>query len=881
MDYKKILNRPARFTYQEAYNDSLKYFNGDDLAASTFVSKYALKDPGVKGDANFVETNPSYMHDRLAAEFARIDCQYNNEDVNSNYWKGQFNIYREAFHQFKKIVPQGSPMFGIGNRFVNVSLSNCVVVESPEDTISSIFDAGKDLANLFKRRCGVGIDISNLRPDGAVVNNSAGSSTGAWSFANHYSEVTRQIGQLGRRGALMVTIDTTNPDCDRFTTMKQDLTYCTGANVSLKVEDNFMKAVESDDYWVMKHPANLDHENLIENHPGEWVESPEETDQEGRVVKLKSEYYVSSTLNKKFVIRRFKAQEFWALVTECARNTAEPGIIFWDNYNANLPACEYDDFKSVCVNPCSEISLSPYDSCRLASLNLVGFVDNPYTDKSKFNMSKWKDYVKLGMRIMDNVVDLEIECLDNIVNVVDTKDEIELWNKLKTAAINGRRTGLGTHGLADCLASLGIQYDSEEGLKQINSIYKALRDAAYEASVELAEERGAFPHWDWETEKENVFLKRLPKALYERMAKSGRRNISLLTNAPTGSVSIVSQTSSGIEPVFMNFYTRRKKINANDKDTRVDFVDQNKDKWQEYPVFHHGVLRYLELHNEILEEWKELESSNPPTKWAELVQEILPEYFVTSQNIDPLMRVKLQGTIQKYVDHGLSSTINLPKTTQSEVIADIYMASWKEGLKGVTVYVDGSRSGVLVDASASNKSTRNGDVIVETEAPTRPKTLPCDIHRASVNGKYWTVFVGKLDGKPYEVFGGSSEFVEIPRRRTEGEITKRKIERDGKKKTVYDIFIGEDDDQIEIKDVANNFKDKEYAWATRQLSLSLRHGVPVNFIVEQLRRSNESQLTHFSKAIARVLAKYTHHDEEEGDSLMSENGFYCKSGNCE
>jgi len=642
----------AKYTSDEVSQASLDYFHGDELAASTFTSKYALRQTLDDGP-HFAELTPDDMHDRLAREFARVDAKYPNSRP--------VERFREAMDRFRYIVPQGSPMYGIGNHYVKVSLSNCVVVESPEDNLSGIMETGKDLANLFKRRCGVGVDISSLRPDGAPVSNAAGTSTGAWSFADYFSHVCRMVGQHGRRGALMITMDVRHPDIQKFVTMKRDLSKVTGANISVMLKDEFMHAIEADADWVCRWPVDAAPENAS---------------------------FVSTV----------KARDLWKLINESAVQCAEPGLLFWDNYLNNLPAECYPRFKTICVNPCAEIALSAYDSCRLISQNLRNFVRKPFTPEAYFDFSLFEEYTRLGMRMMDDMVDIEIEHLTEIIDCVDEPEEKVLWGKLRDSAVNGRRTGLGCHGLGDTLARLRLRYDSDQALEIVDRIFERFRNSAYDESINLAIERGPFPEFDWDTEKDCAFIRRLPLEMQDRMAVHGRRNISLLTMAPTGSVSILSQSSSGIEPVFMNFYTRRKKVNPSDANARVDFVDQNGDKWEEFPVFHHNVSDYLHTDREALARWEHIERTVEKRNWAAAITEILPDYFVTAMEIDPRRRVEIQGVIQRYLDHGIASTINMPAGTTVQQGQELYYMAWKHGLKGVTIYVDGSRSGVLVGA---------------------------------------------------------------------------------------------------------------------------------------------------------------------------------------
>lgn len=879
----KIKNRAPQFSMQEVESASLDYFNGDHLASTVFASKYALRDNNIasleQGDEpkQFVEDTPDAMHDRLANEFAIKDAKYNNALP--------YETFREALNRFKYIVPQGSPMYGIGNPYVKVSISNCVVVDYPKDNISGIMETGKDLANLFKRRCGVGVALDSLRPLNAIVSNSAGTSTGAWSFANYYSEVCRMIGQNGRRGALMLTMNVLHPDIPQFIVMKRDTSRVTGANVSVMLTDEFMKAVENDEDWVCRWPLQTDVESVLEKG-GNWQEYDAEPHLNQPIAYKK---WVPTKRNKDVVLVSYKASELWHLINESAVMCAEPGLLFWDNYGNNLPANSYDEFRLVCVNPCAEIGLSPYDSCRLTSLSLKGFVLNPYTKEACFDYETFNAMTRLGMRIMDNIVDLEIDYLTRIIDSCDEPEEKVLWGKLRNAAERGRRTGLGMHGLADALACLNLRYDSDEALAEVEKISEAFCVAAYDASVDLAIERGAFPAFNWETEKDCLFIKRLPQWLQDKMAKHGRRNISLLTIAPTGSVSIVSQTSSGLEPVFSNFYTRRRKINPSDVGTRVDFTDQSGDKWQEYPVFHYNVQQYLIATNK-MEEWKKIEETVPAKNWGEELNKILPDWFVTAPEIDARRRVEIQGCIQKWIDHGISSTINMPKGTTVEQGQELYMLAWKHGLKGVTIYVDGSRSGVLVNISDTKDVSTD---IIEAKCPKRPAELPCDIHHVKVNGIDWIAVVGLLNGVPYEIFGGAKEQIDIPRKIKNGRISKRKCEKTNAKgrTACYDLIIGEGEDEWKIKDIAVSFENGNYAAQTRMISLSLRHGVPVQFVAEQLSRDLESDFHSFSRVMARVLKQYvvdgatgSEKCPNCGDKMRFENGCVicpnCGEGKC-
>lgn len=781
---KYVTDVTTIYTADEALETTREYFGGDELAASAVVNKYLLKNR----DGKLLENSPDQMHQRLAREFARMEAKYGGDRALS------YDDIYARLKNFKQIIPQGSPMYGIGNNYAIVSLSNCVVVADPEDDISSIVNQGKDLANLFKRRCGVGLDISKLRPEHTPVSNSAGTTTGAWSFADFYSYICRMIGQNGRRGALMITIDVRHPDIEKFIAMKQDLTKVTGANISVKIRDDFMEAVEADDDFMLRWPVDSDDPKIT------------------HIV---------------------KAKDIWNQIVHSATTTAEPGLMMWDNILKELPAQCYADvgFNTVTTNPCGEIPLSPYDSCRLIAINLTTFVVNPYTDNAYFDFAAWRGCVEDAMRLSDDLVELETEKLTAILTkVADTPDETELWTKMIQACQDGRRTGLGTLGLGDTMARLGLVYASDAAIKMTGDIYEAFKSSAYMESVRLAEERGAFPVWDWKKEKDNAFIQRLPTEIKDRMKKSGRRNISILTNAPTGTSSICAQVSSGIEPIYKVHYVRRKKINHDDTETEADFVDEMGDRWKEFPIFHHDVKAYWKIQ-------------------GECAVEDLPEYFIDAEDIDWERRVDMQAAIQQHIDHSISSTINLPKGTGEDVIDMIYRRAWKVGLKGVTAYVDGSRDGVLV----AKKTEKKDAGIVYMDAPKRPLVLPCEIHRASVKGEGWLILIGMLNGQPYEVFGGQAEYLDIPEKYTTGSLIKNP------RKTVnarYDLKFGEEGHETTLKNVLKWFENPDHGTLTRFVSMSLRHGTPTQYIVEQLQKNDNENLWSFSKVLARVLKKH-------------------------
>ena len=596
------------------------------------------------------------------------------------------------------------------------------------------------------------------------------------------------IGQNGRRGALMISMDVRHPDIEKFITMKHDLTKVTGANVSIKISDDFMEAVEANEDFTLRYPVDS------------------------------SEPKYSRTI---------KASELWQTIIASATKTAEPGLLMWGNVQKYLPAESYadDGFKTLTTNPCGEIPLSAYDSCRLISINLKNFVKNKFEDDARFDFKHFKKVVTSAMRLSDDLVELEIEKLQNIINVCDTPDEKELWTNLLNACINGRRTGLGTHGLADAIACLRLSYDSDDALKIIERIYKTLKISAYTESARLSDERGSFPVFNWDKERKNNFIQNLPKELQLLIAQCGRRNISILTNAPTGSVSIMSQTSSGLEPVFRNRYTRRRKLSHNEDDIKPDFVDDLGDKWLEYEVFHHNVQEFFDLYG----------------------SDVVPSFFIESDQIDWQRRVDVQSVIQKHIDHSISSTINLPKDISTDIVGDLYFQGWKAGLKGITVYVEGSRSGVLISELETDAR------FPHHTATKRPTELPCTIHHATIEGEKWVVLVGIFDNKPYEVMGGLSTYVEIPTKYKEGTLIKHPRKTMNSK---YDLKFGENGDEIIIKDIVKVFDNPNHSAFTRLISLGLRHGANIQYVVEQLYKDRDSDMFSFAKCIARVLKSH-------------------------
>jgi ribonucleoside-diphosphate reductase alpha chain len=613
------------------------------------------------------------------------------------------------------------------------------------------------------------------------------------------------IGQNGRRGALMISMNVNHPDIETFIEIKRDLTKLIGANVSVKITDDFMMAVKNDEEYTLS-----------------W----------------------SSKDGSKSVERTVKAKDIWSKIVNSATKTAEPGILMWDNITKNLPAHEYEGFKTRTTNPCGEIPLSAGDSCRLISVNLSNFVLNKFSSEAYFDFEAFQTATKAAMRMCDDLVELEIEKINGIMSSCDTEDEKILWSKLLVAAENGRRTGLGTHGLADCMANLCLKYDEDDSIKMMSKIYTAFRNSAYTESINLAKERGSFPVYDKNVECENMFIARLPDEIKSEMEKHGRRNISILTNAPTGSVSIMSQTSSGIEPTFKNVYIRRRKLNHNEN-IEHDFVDELGDKWVEYKTYSHNVRDYLKKFD---------------------TQEI-PSYFVEADSIDWVKRVKVQSVIQENVDHSISSTINLPAGTTSDTVSELYLRGWELGLKGITVYVDGSRSGVLI---SDKKEDSAG--FPQYTAPKRPSGLNCDVHKIKVGGDDWVLLVGLMDGKPYEVIGGLSNYVNLPTKYTSGTLVKNSRKT---RSARYDLILGEGSEEIVVKDIVKIFDNPDNEVLKRMISLSLRHGASINYVVEQLKKDKNSSMFGFNKCIARVLKKYI----QDGTKASSEHCPSCESKN--
>ncbi|GIV27047.1 MAG: ribonucleoside-diphosphate reductase, adenosylcobalamin-dependent [Bacteroidia bacterium] len=798
-------NYSKPYSYSDVFNNTLEYFGGDELATNTWISKYCLKDS--KG--LYYELTPDDMHKRMAKEFARIERKYKqvNKTISEKYKLVQNIIddeqyIYELFKNFKYVVPQGSVMSALGNPFMIASLSNCVVLPEIYDSYGGIFYTDQQLAQLFKRRCGVGIDISSLRPANAPVSNAAGTTSGAVSFMERFSYTTREVAQNGRRGALMITMDVAHPDIFEFVTIKQDLKKVTGANVSVRLSDEFMKAVEEDKEFTLRWP----------------IDAP----------------------NPKFT-KTIKARELWNTIIKCAHNTAEPGLIFWDRQHYYSTSSVYPGFKNISTNPCSEIAMQGGDSCRLMALNLFSFVENPFTKQASFNYKKFEQVVYYAQRLMDDLVDLELESIERILKKVESdpepdfiKDvEIRTWKLLYETGKKGRRTGLGFTGLADCLAALNLKFDSDEALATVDKIMRTKLRNEFESSIDMAVERGKFEAFDTKYEEQSEFIQMMKKEspdVVERMMKVGRRNISISTVAPTGTLSILTQTSSGIEPVFLLSYKRRKKVNPSDKNARIDFVDSLGDAWQEFDVYHPKLKLWMEITGE-----KDITKS--------------PYYGSTAPEIDWIKRVQLQAVVQKYTTHSISSTINLPSDVSVDKVGEIYLQSWKMGLKGITVYRDGSRTGVLVSADDSKKKETN-------ISPKRPKSLEAEVVRFQNKNEKWIAVVGILNNKPYEIFTGKAEDAfSLPNYVTKGWVIKVTNE-DGTKR--YDFQYNDKDGyKVTIEGLSRSF-DKEYWNYAKLISGILRQGMPLPQVVELVESLNfyDDNINSWKYGVARALKKF-------------------------
>lgn len=828
----------------------LEYFKGDELAASTWRNKYAADG----------EQTPDDTHRRLAKEFARVENNYdwdmpNNKAMKlSNYGYQRPNLDEEAIYQlfkdFKYIIPGGSVMSGCGTGAL-VSLSNCFVIGSPKDSYSEIMKTRSQQAQLMKRRGGVGYDLSQLRPRGARVNNAAKSSTGAASFMDVCSDITNEVAQNGRRGALMLSMSINHPDIEEFITKKQDLTKVTGANISVKVTDEFMQAVMEDKDYILRFP--VDNDMTLYN----YYIGHEATLEYGKL-------YQNSIFG---FIKKVKARELWNTLMHCAWNTAEPGIMFEGAMHNYSPDGVYPDFKMVGTNPCGEIPMGPFDSCRLIHINLASYIVNPFTDKAHIDEELLYMHSYEAMRLADDLVDLEIEAVDRIINTVknDTDDtEFKLWSRIKEIATQGRRAGLGFTGLADAIAMLGLKYDSDGGINQVKQLMKVMFKGQLDSNIDMAIERGAFPSWDENKEfyhtgyeSENQWYKVLSKDFpseFRRMLLQGRRNISWSTVAPTGTVSIMAGTSSGIEPVFMPFYQRKRKCMS--ESDRVDYVDKVGEKYTLFTVVHPNLKRWAietmnysesEVNEWSLGVWKEV--------WKES-----PYYGSTAPEIDWRQRVKLQGVVQKYITHSISSTVNLAKETTEEEIADIYIEAWKQGLKGITIYRDGCREGVLTQVEKPK-------TIEGRQAPKRPKELEADAYLIKAKGEQFIILVGMLDGKPYEIFAFR------PRNPISFKPHKGIITKVSKMHYSFtsDIF------HIDNLELAN--ENVEENAATLYSSMLLRHGVNIKYIVKTAKKVNDN-ISSFSSAMCRVLSKYIPNEEIKGEVCPDCGGTLVREGGC-
>lgn len=823
--------QPSTYTQEDAFEASIKYFKGDDLAARVWINKYALKD----SEGNLYELTPNDMHRRIAKEVARVETRYPNPLSEETI----FDLIKD----FKYIVPQGSPMAGIGNPYQIASLSNCFVIgnEGDSDSYGGIMKIDQEQVQLMKRRGGVGHDLSHIRPKGSPVKNSALTSTGIVPFMERYSNSTREVAQDGRRGALMLSVSINHPDSEDFIDAKLEQGKVTGANVSVRIDDEFMKAVKANSTYTQKYPI--------------------------------------FSQNPKFS-KTIEANKIWKKIVHNAWKSAEPGILFWDTIiNESVPDCYADlGYKTVSTNPCGEIPLCPYDSCRLLAINLFSYVENPFTDKATFNFELFKKHIHIAQRIMDDIIDLELEKIDAIIAKIDEDPEVDevkaternLWFNIQKKAKEGRRTGIGITAEGDMLAALGIKYGSKKGNDFSVEVHKTLGIEAYRASVYAAKDRGAFAIFDAEREKNNPFIQRLKEAddkLYYEMLEHGRRNIALLTIAPTGTTSLMTQTSSGIEPVFMPVYKRRRKVNPNDKNVRVDFVDELGDSWEEYVVFHHRFKQWMEVNGfEVSDDYDQKELDAMVKK--------SPYYKATSNDVDWMSKVSMQGAVQKWVDHSISVTINLPNDATEELVGQLYLEAWEAGCKGVTVYRDGSRSGVLI----SNEEKKDEEQEALTTFPTkRPQVLEADVVRFQNNKEKWIAFIGLIEGKPYEVFTGladDEDGILIPRWANKGLIIKNRNE-DGTSR--YDFqYKNIRGYKTTIEGLSHKFNPEFWNYA-KLFSSTLRHGMPIDKIVDlinSLQLDNES-INTWKNGVVRALKRYV----EDGTQVKGQTCTNCSSVN--
>ena len=818
--------KPKEYTqYQpkEIMESSIAYFGGDELAANVWMNKYALRE-----DDKIYELNPDMMHHRLAAEFARIEQNYPNP-------MSEETIY-ELLKDFKYIIPQGSPMSGIGNNFQVVSLSNCFVIgnNGPSDSYGGIMKIDQEQVQLMKRRGGVGHDLSHIRPAGSPVKNSALTSTGIVPFMERYSNTTREVAQGGRRGALMLTINVKHPNAEQFIDAKLEQGKITGANISVKITDEFMDCVRSGKPFVQQYP----------------IDSPTPS-----------------------FTQEIDARALWNKIIHNAWASAEPGVMFWDTIiRESVPDC-YADFgyRTVSTNPCGEIPLCPYDSCRLIACNLFSYVKNPFTPKASFDFDLFRDHIMKGQRLMDDLIDLELEKVNQILTKIDNDPESEdiksvernLWLNIKMKCLEGRRTGFGITAEGDMLAAMGLRYGSDEATEFSVSVHRALACAAYGSSVIMAKERGSFPLYDANREKLNPFIQRLAEAdpeMYAQMVQYGRRNIALLTIAPTGTVSICTQTTSGIEPVFLVSYKRRKKINPNDKDSSKHKIikDESGDYFEEYNVLHPKFIDWLKINKGYtMEQINALDDNE-----LDALVKQSPYFKATSADIDWVNKVKMQGAIQKWVDHSISVTVNIPKETTEEIVSTIYMTAWESGCKGCTIYREGSRNGVLVSKSEACKDDAQ---FAERKAPKRPKKLEAEVIRFRNDREDWIAVVGMFEGRPYEIFTGKADNFVLPKWVEKGYVIR--VKEPGQEHARYDFqFLDQDGYHVTIEGLSRMF-NKEYWNYAKLISGILRHGMPIPNVVDLIGKLtfDVDSITTWSNGVARALKRFIKDGTETGE----------------
>ena len=810
----KNATKPIEVSYNDAVAASKEYFAGDELAATVWVSKYALKD----SFGHIYERTPEDMHHRISAELERIENKYPNP-------MGKEEIFSLLDH-FRYIIPQGGPMTGIGNNLQVASLSNCFVIGNRKhsDSYGGIFRMDEEQVQLMKRRGGVGHDLSGLRPTGTPVLNSALTSTGIVPFMERYSNSTREVAQDGRRGALMLSLSIKHPDAERFIDAKTQSGKVTGANVSIKIDDEFMRAAMEGRPYHQQFPINAE---------------------------------------KPVIETEIDAKKLWDKIIHNAWQSAEPGVLFWDTIiRESIPDCYADQgFTTVSTNPCGEIPLCPYDSCRLLALNLLSYVEKPFTPEAKFNFDLFREHVGKAMRMMDDIIDLELEKVDLIINKVagDPEEEeirrveYDLWQKIKDMALKGRRTGLGITAEGDMLAALGLRYGSDEAIDFAVSVHRTLAVEAYRASVKMAQERGAFPLYDTAREKGNPMIERLREAdpeLYAEMEKYGRRNIAMLTIAPTGTTSLMSQTTSGIEPVFRPVYKRRRKINPSDKDKTPDFIDNMGEKFEEYYVYHHQFVKWAEKSGFNTDNLQKISDEE-----LDKMLKASPYYGATANDIDWVAKVRMQGAIQKWVDHSISVTVNLPNDVSEELVADVYRTAWECGCKGVTVYRDGCRDGVLIDAK--KKDDKKEQKCASVSSHKRPTSIPADIVRFKNGSEDWIAFVGIQDGRPYEIFTGKIEedAMYIPRKITSGWILKVR-EADGSKR--YDFQYQDRYGYTNTIGGISRLFDEEFWNYAKLISGVLRHGMPIDKVVHLIDglHLNSESINTWKNGVQRALKQY-------------------------